>query len=276
MTLASNVYGWTQLADRQGIPFTPAWAMGEAKAAGLTGWEHAFDDGREVAGVAAAAAAAGLGMPSAYIGGALHDPARAEGEISRMVGIARRLVAAGTCTIVTNPDPIRWGGPENKSDAELEVQARMLQRLGEAVTAAGGRLLYHTHAPEMRAGARELHHMLLATDPAAVGFCLDVHWVWRGAERSQVALFDIVTLYAPRIEELHLRQSRDDIWTESVGDGDLDFAALGRHLAARGVKARLVLEHVYEEGTPATLGNVDAHRMSRDYLVARLAAVAAP
>ena len=276
MMFASNVYGWTQLAERQGLAFTPAWAMGEAKAAGLNGWEHAFNTAEEVAGVAAAAAAAGLEMPSAYVGGVLHDPARAESEIARMVGIVRRLGAAGTRTIVTNPDPIRWGGPENKSDAELAFQGRMLQRLGEAVAAVGGRLLYHSHAPEMRAGAREFHHMMLATDPSAVGLCLDVNWVWRGAERSQVALFDIVTLYAPRIEELHLRQSRDDVWTETVGDGDIDFTALGQHLAARGAKALLVLEHVYEDGTPTTLDNVEAHRMSREYLAPRLAAIAAP
>lgn len=276
MTLASNVYGWTQLAERQGRPFTPAWAMGEAKAAGLTGWEHAFETADEVAAIAAAATAAGLRMPSAYVGGALHDPARAEGEIARMVGIVRRLAAAGTRTIITNPDPIRWGGPENKSDTELVVQGRMLQRLGEAVAALGGHLLYHSHAPEMRAGAREFHHMLLATDPAAVGLCLDVHWVWRGAERSQVALFDIVALYASRIGELHLRQSRDDVWTETVGDGDIDYAALGRHLATCGIKAQLVLEHVYEDGTPATLGNVEAHRMSREYLAPRLADIAVP
>lgn len=275
MTLTSNVYGWTQLAEREKIAWTPAWGMAQAKKAGLDGWEHSFGSEDEVAPVLEAAGEHGLEMRSAYIGGKLHEPETADAHIERVVAIAARLLPAGVKMILINPDPIRWGGPEIKSDDQLLFQAEKLQKLGERLAAEGSTLLYHSHDPEMRAGAREFHHMLLATDPEIVRLCLDVHWVYRGAGNSQVALFDIIKLYATRIDELHLRQSRDHVWSETVGEGDIDFAALAQRLADNGVKAHLVLEHAYEEGTEITLDPVEAHRRSREFLEPLFAPIAA-
>jgi inosose dehydratase len=84
----------------------------------------------------------------------------------------------------------KWGSEENKSDAEqLAEQAENLDRLGAELKKRGMTLAYHTHDVELRAAAREFHHMLLATNPANVSLCLDVHWVYRGSGNSQVALF---------------------------------------------------------------------------------------
>ena len=143
-------------------------------------------------------------------------------------GVALRELFAdiGAEIIVTNPSPIRWGGPENKTDAQLRTQARALDRLGAALRQRGLTLAYHNHDPELRQGARELHHMLVGTDPAHVTYCLDAHWVFRGAGDSQVALFDVVHLYADRITELHLRQSVDGVWSETFGPGDIDYERL--------------------------------------------------
>jgi inosose dehydratase len=118
---------------------------------------------------------------------------------------------------------------------------------------------------EMRQGAREFHHMLQATDPQHVTFCLDAHWVYRGAGNSQVALFDVVRMYANRITELHLRQSKNGIWTEVFGEGDIDYPRLVRELAGRGVRPHVVLEQSVEKGSPDTLTAVDAHRKSLQY-----------
>jgi len=76
-------------------------------------------------------------------------------------------------------------------------------------------LSYHNHDIELRNAAREFHHMMVGTDPAYVTLCLDAHWIYRGAGNSAVALFDVLKLYGPRITELHLRQSKDNIWTET-------------------------------------------------------------
>jgi inosose dehydratase len=117
--------------------------------------------------------------------------------------------------------------------------------------------------------------MLAATDPDAVRLCLDLHWVYRGAENSQVALEDIIRLYAPRISELHIRQSKGGVWDETVGAGDIDMALIGAMLAERGVRPLLVLEHAYEDGTPQTMGEVEAHAASVAEIRRHFGAIAA-
>lgn len=163
--------------------------------------------------------------------------------------------------VVTNPSPIRWGGPENKSDAQLRAQAVALDRLGRELRAMGLTLAYHNHDIELRLGARELHHMLTATDPAYVKFCLDAHWVFRGCGDSQVALFDVLEHYGERVVELHLRQSKGGVWTEEfTAAGDIDYARLADWLRRRKMRPQLTLEQAVEAKTPTTIDAVTAHR----------------
>ncbi|MCK5701309.1 MAG: sugar phosphate isomerase/epimerase, partial [Cyclobacteriaceae bacterium] len=120
------------------------------------------------------------------------------------------------------------------------------------------KLAYHNHDIEMRESAREFHHMLTGTDPDYVHLCLDAHWIYRGSGNSQVALFDIVEMYADRIVELHLRQSQDGIWSEVFGEGDIDYARLIKILKNKKLKPHIVLEQAIEEGTPNTMSSVEA------------------
>jgi len=126
-------------------------------------------------------------------------------------------------------------------------------------------LAYHNHDIDLRNAAREFHHMMAGTDPAYVTLCLDAHWIYRGAGNSQVALFDVLKLYGSRVTELHLRQSKDNIWTETFGDGDIDYPALAEHLLKIGIRPHLVLEQAVEAGSPKTLLPVEAIRKSSQY-----------
>ena len=126
-------------------------------------------------------------------------------------------------------------------------------------------LAYHNHAIELREAAREFHHMMVGTDPAYVTLCLDAHWVYRGAGNSQVALFDVVKLYGSRITELHLRQSKDGIWTETLCDGDIDYPLLAKRLLKIGIRPHIVLEQAVEKGTRKTMTPVEAFRKSSKY-----------
>jgi inosose dehydratase len=179
-------------------------------------------------------------------------------QVDQLVSLLNRI-------IVTNPSPIRWGGSESKDDAQLRLQGRSLEQLGKQLRAMGMTLAYHNHDIELRNSAREFHHMLAGTDPEYVSFCLDSHWVYRGSGNSSVALFDVVTLYASRIVELHLRQSVNGIWSEAFGEGDINYPALVEKLRESGVKPHLVLEQAVEEGTPRSLDAVESHRRSLEY-----------
>lgn len=260
--IATNTYPWGTFARREGQAYSQHSdsALAEIAASGIIGYEPGFTAEAELDGLSPRLKQRGLQMPSIYVNSQLHDDA-AERSIATALAIARRAIELGTCIVVTNPAPIRWGGAENKTDAQLMAQARALDRLGEELRGLGAGLAYHNHDIELRQGAREFHHMLTATDPAHVKFCLDAHWVYRGCGNSQVALFDVLELHGDRIVELHLRQSREGIWTEVfTADGDIDYGRLSAWLKQRGIQPHLVLEQAVEAGSPKTLDAVAAHR----------------
>ena len=265
--LACNQYPWSVFYRREGREFSPTLdvAIAEVARSGVDGFEPGVTSADQAGQIAEVLKKHGLEMRSLYVNSTLHVAAEVDKSIAQIVTTAQQVKATGTRIIVTNPSPIRWGGPENKDDAQLKIQAAALDRLGAQLRELGLTLAYHNHDIELRNAAREFHHMMLATDPKNVTFCLDAHWVYRGAGNSAVALFDVLKLYGPRISELHLRQSQGGIWTEALGDGDIDYRALARHLVDIGVKPHLVLEQAPEKDTPKTMDAVESHRRSREY-----------
>jgi len=260
--VATNQYPWSTFYRREGRSFEESLEEGlaEVAASGADGFEGILTVPEHVESLAARLQAHGLEMRSFYTGGALHRAEEIPESIERIVAVAARARSVGARIVVVNPDPIRWGGPAEKSDDELRAQAEALNRLGGELASLGMTLAYHNHDAELRNAAREFHHMLAGTDPASVSLCLDAHWIYRGSGNSEVALFDVVTLYGRRIVELHLRQSVDGVWTETFGEGDIDYASLAKRLAELGIAPHLVLEQAVEAGSPATMGRVEAHR----------------
>ena len=180
------------------------------RAAGLQAWEPSLPDEASVPSWRESLAKHGLQMPSAYLGGVFHE-GDAQQIVEESVTRAAAAKSLGVRIIVSNPNPIAWGGPENKTDAQLCFQARVLEKIGAGLKAQGQTLAYHTHDPEMRCGAREFTHMMRAVNPDLMGFCFDVHWIYRGCGHSQVAMEDILGIYGHRVVSLHLRQSRNGI-----------------------------------------------------------------
>ncbi|KAA0991727.1 sugar phosphate isomerase/epimerase family protein [Dyadobacter aurulentus] len=260
--LSCNQYSWITFYARDGKDWSanPDASLADFASTGLKAYEPAFNNAGEVTKLLPLLKKYQLLMPSVYVNTSLHDAGEAGKSIESVLSIAEALKPANTKIIVTNPNPIKWGSAENKSDAQLAEQAKNMDRLGAELKKRGMTLAYHTHDVELRAAAREFHHMLLATDPKNVSLCLDVHWVYRGAGNSQVALFDIVKLYGKRITELHIRQSKGEIWQETFGEGDIDYPRLVSSLHAIGIKPHLVLEQCLEKTSPKTMNATEAHK----------------
>ena len=266
--LATNAYSWHVFYQREGRDFSAAMDEGlkDVAASGLNGFEPGVGGAEEIRKLLPLLRQHGLDMRSLYVNSSLHEPAEADRSIEQILAVAREVRPTGTRLIVTNPNPLRWGGPENKTDAQLRTQAAAMDRLGKELAGSKMTLAYHNHDIELRQSAREFHHMMAGTDPRYVTLCLDAHWIYRGCGNSQVALFDIVKLYGARVSELHLRQSRNGVWSETFEDGDIDYRGLGRALVKAGAKKpHLVLEIAVENGTPKTLAPVEAHRRSAEY-----------
>ena len=265
---AANQYPWFMFYGRQKRDFNASLdaSLAEVARTGVAGFEPLATSPADIERLAPLLKKHRLEMRSLYVNSTLHRPEEADKSIADALAIAERARQAGTRIIVTNPSPIRWGGPEDKNDAELRFQATALNKLAEKLKAIGMVLSYHNHDMELRNAAREFHHMMLGTDPGLVTLCLDAHWIYRGSGNSAVALFDVLKLYGPRITELHLRQSVDNVWSETFGEGDIDYPAVAKYLGGIGVKPHLVIEQGPEAATPKTMDAVEAHRRSRQYV----------
>lgn len=237
--------------------------LAELAAAGVNGLEPGLGSADQVDALASQLAKHNLQLRSIYTGSSLADRDGVDKELERIIALAKRAKQAGTTMIVTNPSPIP--NRQGKSDEQLRGQAAALNRLGHELAGLGITLAYHNHDVELQYAAREFHHMMLGTDPDALALCLDAHWVYRGAGHSQVALFDVLQLYGPRVAALHLRQSVGNVWSEAFGDGDIDYRTLAGKLRQAGVSPLVVLEQGPEGETPQTLEVAEVHRRSVRY-----------
>ncbi len=265
--LACNAYSWHTFYRREDRDFYKPVSAGlvAVAEAGYDGYEPGLADHRDIDRIASPLKKHGLQIRSAYVNSTLHNPEQIAKSVENVLASAEKAKRLGTKIIVTNPNPIDWNKPEDKDDEQLKTQAKALNDLGAKLKSMDLTLAYHTHDMEMRCAARELHHMLLATDPENVTFCLDAHWVYRGSGNSSVALFDILKLYGKRISELHLRQSVNGVWSETFADGDIDYRAVAKYLLDIGVRPHLVMEQACEDGTPKTLSASEALAKSAEY-----------
>lgn len=264
LPLACNDYNWITFYKREGkIWGGQALEQNIASLAetGLMAFEPNMADKAMAVHYVAALKKHNIAMPSIYVGSTLHEPEAIKNSIAQILAIADVAKAYGTKIVVTNPNPIKWGSDQLKSDAQLQLQAQAMEELGSQLRKRGMTLAYHTHHIELKAGAREFHHILLNTTPENVSFCFDVHWVFRGSDNSEVAVFDVLKLYGKRIVELHIRQSVKGVWSETFSaEGDIDYPRLVRELAALKIRPHIVIEQCLEPGSPRTMDAVAAHK----------------
>lgn len=272
MIIGTNGFRWSQYytaRNRTPIDYFDE-ALNAAARAGIQTWEAlGLADDAEAAALARALKSSGLRAQTLYVNCRLHEPDW-RASVERTLAEARRGIALGARVICSNPEPVQWGGPQNKTDEELKRQLEAIRSLTERMRAEGAELAYHVHDAELRNGAREMHHMLVNTADINMGFGFDPHWVYRGCGDSQIAVDDVLTLYGHRINLVHIRQSVNGLWTETLQDGDLNFRPLFQLLKQRNFTGVIDVELGFEPGVPETLGLEEAHRLSVRWLRSEL------
>jgi inosose dehydratase len=260
--ISSNSYNWGTFYGRENKNWgeNPDADFAEYAKTGLQAYEPSLGSAEEATKLIAVLKKHKIKMPSIYIGSVLHEKDQIEASIKKILEIAEVVKNYGTKIIVTNPNPIAWRSDKLKSDEQLVLQANALEKIGRSLKVMGLKLAYHTHDVELKAGAREFHHMLQNTSPENLYFCMDVHWVFRGSQNSQLAVFDILKMYGNRIIELHIRQSKNGIWQEVFsGDGDIDYKQFAVELIKKKLKPHIVIEQCLEKDSPNTMNAVQAH-----------------
>ena len=200
-----------------------------------------------------------LRMPSVYVGGGMHEEAQAQKTIASALEIGAICKEFGCTAIVNNPDP----KPANalKTDAELALQAKLLDQMGQTLSEKGLQLRVHHHAPEMVENVREWRHILNHTDPKYVSMCIDLEH----AQRTGVDPEILIREAGKRAVEIHVRNKKKDIYTEAFGDGDIDHVKIAQLLTCLKLKPLVVVELVYHNDTEITRDFTENLRLSRIY-----------
>jgi len=189
----------------------------------------------------------------------MHEAAAAEKSVKEVVEVARLLKPHGTRVIVTNPSP--KPGQARKTDEELDTQAKYVDQLGAELHQQGMKLALHHHTPELVDNAREWRHLLQHTNPRRVYCCVDVHWAYRGGQEVMTFIRET----GHRLVELHLRNSKQGVWTEDFGPGDIDYQKVADYLRGISFKGYLVVELAYEKDTQIIRSLDEDLRLSRQY-----------
>ena len=258
--VGSNIYGWGQYAQREHRTLDVDEVISALRDAGYDYLENFLDVGRpeENGRFADQLKAKGLQPVSLYTGARLHEAGTAKEVVAKVLAAAKVCQQAGFRVLSCNADPI---GRE-KTDEELKTQAGALSDLGEGLNALGMKLGVHQHMPEMANQAREFHYDFRHTKPDVVGWCYDVHWVWKGG----VTPLDGLKEYGERVVTWHLRQSRNGIWWEELDSGDIDYAAVAQYARKHNLARRFSVELALEPGTKITRSVVENHRRSREFV----------
>jgi len=260
--VATQLYGWTQEINFPGQPPLLERLDGAFAAIKRAGFNHVEGDTAQAGNpkFVDALRRHGLGMPASYSGGTFHIEAEAEASIETMVAHASVARELGVRVINCNPS-VKAGGGE-KTDEELAVQAKMLDRCGAELRALGIRFALHNHTPAMRSQAREVHSNLRNTDRRNVWLNADVEWIRHGGG-DPVALLEE---YGERTASLHIRDAVGTQWVQALGEGDMDLAAIAEVLKRKHFRGPLTLELAYEQATRITRSFEENHRVSREVI----------
>lgn len=247
-TIAINAFipSYCFLNKMWGVTDIPHAPLVMAAACGFDAYEPGGGLNDDVAPVAKRFEQLGLSAPSYFAAPALFSDnaeAEVEGTLATAKGFKELL---GTTIVSLNPI---WKTEEGtvsgtripKTDEELERQAKYFGQLSQELGTLGMTTAYHLHDYEMADDQRDFRSVAQANP--GMKHCLDVHWVYQGAGYSTETLHGFLEEFGQDVATLHIRQSVDNIWTETfTAEGDIDYRHVLTKLKAKGFTGTFTLE----------------------------------
>lgn len=168
-----------------------------------------------------------------------------------------RIAEVGGHTLGTSVGDAR----RKKTAAELDAQAEMLRKLTEICVANGVVLNLHKHIYEVQDDEYDLRGTLARIPDAKLG--PDIDWLV-GAKVDPVSF---IHRYGARIVYAHLRDRKaDGVWSEAMGEGAIDYAAVGRALHEAKFSGTLAIELAHSAGFTPTRPLRESFKLSREYV----------
>lgn len=253
---------WVYAAQMPNYDVTPLLPeiFADMKAAGIAGVELMHnvlmhDDCVERIG--AISEEHGLPVSGTSFEGAMWDR-QAHSKIVDDVGlVVGRLAALGGTTFGASVGDAHG----TKTPEQLDAQAEVLPKLISLCEAAGVRLNLHNHTYEVVDGMHDLRGTLDRLPNVPLG--PDLNWLIRGG----VDPVAFIQEFGSQIVFLHLRdQNADGTWSEALGEGTTDFAAIAQALHAANFEGNANIELAHEPDFTPTRPLRESLRMSREFV----------
>lgn len=148
-----------------------------------------------------------------------------------------------------------------KTGAELDAQAEALRQLMALCAKHKVELNLHNHIYEVADAEHDLKGTLARVPEARLGPDLD--WL-RGAGVDPV---EFIQRHGKRIVFCHLRDRKpDNVWSEAIGEGNTDFAAIAGALRQAGFQGDVAIELAHPGGFQPTRPLRESLRISREHI----------
>lgn len=148
-----------------------------------------------------------------------------------------------------------------KTDAEFDAQAHVLREVMKICADHGVVPNLHNHIYEVRDDEYDLKGTLARVPEIKLG--PDLNWLIR----AKVDPVDFIWRHRDRMIFAHLRdQARGGRWVEAMGEGDTDYAVIGRMLHKIDFSGDLVIELAHERDFVPTRSYGESVRISREYV----------
>ncbi|MGB2862577.1 MAG: sugar phosphate isomerase/epimerase [Sedimentisphaerales bacterium] len=187
-------------------------------------------------------------------GGAMWDRKQHEAVFEDARIVVTRLAELGGRTLGTSVGK----APKTKTAEQLDAQAELLRRIMNLCRDNGVELNLHNHTYEVEDDMHDLAGTLARIPGIKLG--PDLNWLLRGG----VDPVDFIESFGESIVFLHIRdENADGTWSEAVGEGGMDYVAIGRALDAADFSGDAVIELAHESNFKPTRPLRDSLRMSR-------------
>jgi sugar phosphate isomerase/epimerase len=151
--------------------------------------------------------------------------------------------------------------PQPKTPAQLDAQAELLRGIIALCQSRGITLNLHNHTYEVENGMHDLKGTLARIPDVKLG--PDLNWLVRGG----VDPVSFIKTYGSQIVFVHLRdQKADGKWSEAMGEGNMDYVAIGKALRDVRFSGDAVIELAHEGNFKPTRPLHESLKMSRAYV----------
>jgi sugar phosphate isomerase/epimerase len=190
-------------------------------------------------------------------GGNMWDRAKHDAVLAEARAVVAGLARTGGRTLGVSVGR----APAPKTPEQFDAQAELLTRLMALCGDNGVVLNLHNHTYEVENGEHDLNGTLARLPDVKLG--PDLNWLLRGG----VDPVDFIQRRGKQIVFLHLRdQKTDGTWSEAMGEGNMDYVAIGRALKKAKFSGDAVVELAHERGFALTRPLRDSLKMSREFV----------